>query len=252
MASEKTNQVKSGESALLSSWLHTDQTKLKSKCLHHIQGGLALTKLGPAEQRTQLVVPEGETMQSFRDRFLKAFPPIADGDATAEWVRHTSEERKWLLENGRVVAPTLEPGEMILWDSGMPHASIPGLLAEGQATRGVRMSAFVSMHPIDLLQDADLAVRRAMLDKGNTSGHRVTAEGKHKPFLECKFPFMGRTYGKEMPAFKTDRRLGGFKRTYEAYAADEPPECEVTRKTAELCGGYGYVRAKGLKRSLGA
>ena len=235
---ELAHQVKTGEAELLASWCHTDQAKTKSQCLHHIQGGLALTRLGVSEQRTQLVVPKtGETMQSFRDRFLAAFPPgprIKGFDPEREeWIKHTAEERKWLIENGRILAPVLEPGEMILWDSGVPHASTPGPLVDAPARR-CRMSAFVSALPIELVDTADLDVRKEMLEKGVTSGHRVTAKGSQRPYLECKFAETGRTYGKALPDFKMGRKVGGFKRAYEEGNAES-----TAYQMAQMCGGYG-------------
>ncbi len=237
---ERVHQANSNESKLLASWAHTDQAKAKTQCLHHIQGALALTSLGEAEQRTQLVVPpEGETMQSFRDRFLAEFPPSAPikgkfDPERAEWVMHSTAERAWLIENGRIIAPTLEPGEMLLWDSGMPHASIPGPLpGYGQAERAVRMSTFVSALPIQLVDAADIAVRKQMLEKGVTSGHRVTAKGTNKPYLECKFANTGRTFGKALPSFKMDRKVSGFKRAFE-----EGDTESTAYKIAKMCGGY--------------
>ena len=58
-----------------SNWLHRDQAWKKTALCDHIQGALALSDLGPAELRTQIIVPqEGESAQSFNDRFLDAFP----------------------------------------------------------------------------------------------------------------------------------------------------------------------------------
>ena len=238
---ELKNQKDNNESELLSSWLHTDQAKSKTNCLEHIQMAIALNRIGKAEQRTQFVIPKsGETMQSFRDRFIQAFPPGDDKKSKTaereEWVAHTKEERKWLLENGRVFAPTLEPGEAILWDSGVPHASIVGPLQEGQAERNVRISVFVSALPIKLIDDEDLKVRREMLENGDTSGHRVTAPGIKVAYRQCKFSKVGQTYGKELPEFSTERVVTGIK------AAFESGEDSIAAKIAKFCGGYGYDR----------
>ena len=49
-----------------------------------------------------------------------------------------------------------------------------------------------------------------------------------------KFAETGRTYGKELPAFKMDRKVGGFRR------ADEEGDAEsIAYQTAKMCGGYG-------------
>ena len=123
---------------------------------------------------------------------------------------------------------------MILWDSGIPHASVPGALPDGQKERRVRMSTFVSAHPIELIDSADVAVRKGMLEKGVTSGHRVTAEGTNKPYLECKFADTGRTYGNAVPDFSMGRKVSGFKRAFESGDTES-----TAYKIAKMCGGYG-------------
>ena len=233
---ELVNQKKLGEPKLVASWLHTDQAKGKPQCMEHIQMAFALTPLGEAEQRTQIVAPRaGESLQSFRDRFIHAFPPqpVAKGKWDAEreeWIKHTPEERNWLLENGRVLTPTLEAGQAILWDSGEAHASLPGEVAAGQK-RGVRVSTFVSALPLS--DEEDLKVRRTMLENGDTSGHRVTAKGAKKGYRQCKFAKTGQTWGKKLPNFSSERVVSGFKRAFE-----EGDEDSVAFKVAKFCGGY--------------
>jgi len=218
-------------------WLHTDQAKGKPQCMHHFQGALALTKLGAAEQKTQLVIPkDGESMQSFRDRFVAAFPPLPSGNGKfdperSEWIKHTPQEKQWLVANGLVVSPHLLPGEMLIWDSGVPHASIPGELPAGQNERNVRISCFVSAIPLSLADPNDIKVRQNMLEKGVTSGHRVTELGKSGKFLECKFPKTGRTYGKKLPNYSESRIVSGFKR------ASNEEITSVAGKMAKFCGG---------------
>jgi hypothetical protein len=227
----------------LSSWLHTDQAKGKPQCMHHLQGALALTKLGEAEQRTQLVIPKAEeTIQSFRDRFVAAFPPepAIPGKPDAErseWIKHTDAEKDWLAQNGRVVCPTLEPGEMLIWDSGVPHASIAGALPVGQLDRRTRISVFVSAVPKSIVPPEDIKVRQYMLEKGFTSGHRVTEKGKKGKYLACKFEKKGRTYGNKLPDYSDARAVSGFKRAYEAEIAGDDYD-KIAAKMAKYCAGY--------------
>ena len=243
------------EAELVSSWLHIDQANGKRDCLLHIQGAFALTELGEAEQRTQFVIPkEGEKVQQFRDRFLDAFPVPEDepkkkgfDPEREEWISFKLDnniqktdpivvaKRKWLIENGKVYTPTLKAGEMVLWDSGVPHASIPGPRAMGQE-RGMRMSVFVSMLPADLVSDDERKKRDEMLDKLFTSGHRVTTYGKSGKVLACKFNETGRAYGKELPTFSKGRVVRASKRALEDTAA---PEDSVAQKIHKLCAGAG-------------
>mgnify|MGYP001166970814 FL=1 len=226
----------------LSSWLHTDQAKHKPQLLHHIQGALALTALGAAELRTQIVAPpEGETAQAFRDRFLAAFPPPPldqkkrkkGFDAEREeWIAHTADEKRWLADNGTPVAPQLEAGEMVLWASGMPHASVAGTLPANQDTHNPRISVFVSALPRRILSHAEVKYRQALLEKGVTSGHRVCEPGvRAGTFRQCLFSRIGRVYeGRRVPEY-ADIALKDFAR------ADASVDA-VHAGTAQFCGGY--------------
>ena len=236
---EVRNQRKKFERVMLSSWCHTDQAKAKTQCAEQYQGAFALNAIGEAEQRTQLVIPpEGMTIQEFRDAFIAAFPPETGGKKKSidpereEWIKHTDAERAWLIDNGRIVAPTLKAGQMLIWDSGVPHASIPGPAPPDGSERNVRISVFVSALPIQLIEEEDIKLRRKMLEQGDTSGHRVTSKGK-KGYRQCKFSKKGRTYpGEEIPNFATTRVVSGFKR------AIEDNEDTTAAKIARMCGGY--------------
>ena len=251
------NQIYNEGPDLVSSWLHIDQANTKKDCLIHVQGAFALTDLGTSEQRTQFIIPNPdseETIQEFRDRFLQAFPPDKEPKTSgfdperAEWISFALKDkiedtdpiviakRKWLIEHGHVYTPTLEAGEMVLWDSGVPHASIPGPTQPGQK-RNIRMSTFVSMLPAELVTPEERRVRDDMLEKMETSGHRVTTFGKSGKVLKCKFNESGRTYGKELPAFDKQRVVRASKRALAE--SDDKSEDSVARKIQRLCAGEG-------------
>ena len=235
-------------------WLHLDQANRKPEVLRHLQGALAITRLGAAEQKTVLVVPRrGETIQSFRDRYLAAFPTDPNEGKSldaerGEWLKHTIEQKRWLIANGRVVAPKLEPGDMLVWSSGVSHASAPGPLPPDQTERGMRITSFVSAIPKALCSEADIKKRQEILELGRTSGHRVlepslkiTKDADGKPvynesttrFRQCVFDRKGRIYpgggDDNLPEYKTDRVLGGFA---------EPGDCPLKQGMARFCGGY--------------
>ena len=255
------NQLYGEGDELVSSWLHIDQSNTKPDCLIHIQGAFALTELGEAEQRTQFIIPKPdseETVQEFRDRFLRTFDPRKEPKTSGsdperdEWISFALKDkvadtdplvvakRKWLIENGYVHTPTLKAGEMVLWDSGVPHASIPGPCTQPGQKRGIRMSTFVSMLPSALVSDEERKVRDEMLEKLDTSGHRVTALGKKGKVLKCKFAETGRTYGKELPEFNKQRVVRASKRALEELKDDEDDTTDsVAHRTQRLCAGIG-------------
>lgn len=237
----------------ISEWCHTDQAKGKVELLNHIQGALNIGgPLGPAELRTQLVVPkDGETAQSFRLRFLEAFPAVPCTEKKSfdaereEWIKHTLEEKQWLFENGQIIAPELASGQMLLWASGTPHASVSGPLPAGQRDRNVRMSVFVSAIPRCLVTSDELRFRQKIIELGRTSGHRVCVPGQKKAtYRQCLFGKSGRTYGKTLPTYHTDhvltdfKRYGGLKRGRDEEAIEDMCPSAVHRATARFCAGY--------------
>ena len=227
-----------------------DQAKGKPELLRHIQGALALTDLGPAEQRTQIAVPKpNESAQSLRYRMLEAFP--ADPDAKKgfdpereEWIAHTEEDKRFLAENADAVLPCLKKGQMLLWASGMAHASVPGALPEGQTERMIRASTFTSCVPRELVSTDEIAYRRNLLEKSVTSGHRVCEPGQKGKFRQCLFGKNGRTYGKELPPYDTSLVLknfkvySGLKRGRDEEEIDKVAPSKVHRAMARMCGGY--------------
>ena len=257
--------VLQAEGHLVPNWMHLDQANRKTEVLRCVQGALALTRLGPAEQKTVLVVPkEGETIQSFRDRFLREYPTDPNEKKSldaerGEWLKHTTDQRRWLAENGRVIAPELEPGDLLLWASGVSHASAPGPLAEGQTERGLRMTAFTSCVPLRLCSVAEIKKRQEILERGRTSGHRVlepsltitkdqaTGDATYKEsttsFRQCVFDLKANVYGgasEDAPSFNNDRVLSGFGEAATDVAADD----WVKRGTARFCGGYKLAVAE--------
>mmetsp|Transcript_22606 Transcript_22606/g.54406 ORF Transcript_22606/g.54406 Transcript_22606/m.54406 type:complete len:117 (-) Transcript_22606:156-506(-) len=108
--------------------------------------------------------------------------------------------------------------------------------SECSARRRDPRCVFVSALPASLVPPADLEVRRAMLERGDTSGHRVTTRGTNKPFLPCKFSRTGRTYSnsRPLPEYSAARVVSGFKR------ALDDAEASVAARTARMCGGYHF------------
>lgn len=220
------------------SWLHVDQSPSRPELLRHVQGMLALYDAGPAEMSTVLIAPrDGESAQSLRDRFLAAFPedPLDTKHQDAEkreWYKYSTEEKQWLADNGRVLKPELEKGDMLLWASGVAHASGLGGLAVGQTERGLRMSLAISCVPLALVSSEELAFRQAFLNIGLTSGHRVAEKKRNrKGFDKCSFPAKGNEWGGiKFPEYNTERRLGDFR--------TRRLNDKVHTDTARFCGGF--------------
>ena len=219
-------------------WLHFDQAHAKPELLQHMQGMVALYPAGQAEMSTILIAPrKGESAQSFRDRYIATFPmdPTDKKHVDAErreWMQFTTEQKQWLVDNGRVLKPRVEAGDMLIWASGVAHASGPDELPEGQTERGLRMSLMVSCVPRSLVSDEQIAFRKELLEKGRTSGHRVCEpKAKGKGYAQCIFGPKRQAYGGDQPpAYNLERRLSDFA----TRRSDDP----IHSATARFCGGY--------------
>lgn len=247
---------------LVSPWLHMDQSNFKKDCALFFQGAFALTDLSEKEQRTQFIIPNPEseeTIQMFRDRFLTEFPAedelkkksVSDAERE-EWVPLAIKDgdiaktdplvlkkRKWLIENGQVYTPTLKAGQMVIWDSGVPHASIPGPCDEVNEHRNIRVSTFVCMIPAELVTEEERNVRDKMLDKAETSGHRSTEVGKSGKVRKCAFKETGRVYGGAfLPKFSKETVVMASKRKLKETGDSERPD-SLANKTQRLCAGNG-------------
>ena len=80
----------------------------------------------------------------------------------------------------------------------------------------------------------NILVRREMLSKKLTSGHRVTSKGVKKKFLACKFSNTGQTWGKILKTFATSSVIPDVADAFEAGQEDS-----VAYKIAVFCGAFG-------------
>ena len=97
------------------------------------------------------------------------------------------------------------------------------------------MSIFVSARPVILHCKEDIWLRRQMLAKKLTSGHRVTTNGiKKNKFRACKFQSTGQTWGKKLKTFDTSGVISDVAAAFETGDVNS-----VEYKTAVFCGAYG-------------
>ena len=220
------------------SWLHFDQANSNPELLNYVQGMLALYPAGQAEMSTILIAPrKGESAQSLRDRYIAAFPtdPTNKKHMDAEkrsWMQFSAEQKRWFVRNANVRKPRLEAGDMLLWASGVAHASGPDELPPGQTERGLRVSLMISCVPRCLVGKEEILFRQELLQKGRTSGHRVCVpKVRGKGFAQCLFGRKRQAWGGDQPpVFNTERLLSDF--------GTRRPDDEIHSATARFCGGY--------------
>lgn len=251
----------------LANWLHTDERRSRRDLCHWIQGVLSLEDLGPAELRTQVVgAPEGMTAQAFTDSFCDTFPnPTAnhkgkfskpDAKKSARrvtmeqgWCDHSTEEKKWLVANGKPIAPIVKKGQIFLWCSKMPHANMAFDLPEGQDDYRMRIAVLVNAIPKEAAWPGEVEKRREMLEKKRTSGHMVVSEGERPGTLKQQLFQIAPHYpgGPNKYSFDVKKAtlptMDNFKQYLKPRSEWLNPDVtselgQVHAKTARLCGGY--------------
>ena len=241
---ETRNMSEKNPYPMFSTWLHSDQPHEMGEMFNTIQGAFALTDHGPGTLRTQILAPlPGETAQGMRDRFRKAFPE-PHGETNAN--QHPDAHKKWFLQNCRIVLPVVPKGCMLLWASGLPHASHIETHIDNAPTDagelGTAIRTFVCMIPRELVPREEIVFRRELLEKGVTSCHQVTEVGKRGKPKQALFSLTGRTYGKQLPNFNlslVQRNFGIYKNLKRGDPRiKEIAPSNIHSGTARICGGY--------------
>ena len=67
----------------------------------------------------------GETIQIVMDEFYTTFADdlASRRDPAHAFLKFTAQQQHWLAQKLRIVKPVLQPGDLLLWLSGVPHCS---------------------------------------------------------------------------------------------------------------------------------
>ena len=97
----------------------------------------------------------GQTLQTVMDSFKEKFKSELNSrpNQVHPFLKFTLEQRYWFQTNMTVVKPVLQPGDLLLWLSGVPHCSH----ATGEH-RVARLGLFITAN---LRRDADKEALRS-------------------------------------------------------------------------------------------
>tara|TARA_B100000482_G_scaffold169110_1_gene134817 strand:+ start:3470 stop:4453 length:984 start_codon:yes stop_codon:yes gene_type:complete len=155
----------------LPKWFHRDQKMMNKKACDCVQGLLSLSTVKEGEHSTILMVPHTciqDLTNEFYDRF---FDPSEHFKNDSDWHYFSKDELAFLKERCDIVKPNLNPGDMLLWLSCIPHAAAPGF---SSSPRSMRIAMFNAMMPRQLVSERILKKRKRIANTGLTTTHNVT------------------------------------------------------------------------------
>jgi len=154
----------------LPKWFHRDQKMSNKKACDCVQGVLNLSTVREGEHSTILMVPR-TTIQDLTNKFYdRFFDPSQYSKNDHDWHNFSQDELSFLKEHCDIVKPNLDPGDMLLWLSCIPHAAAPGF---SSSPRNMRIAMFNAMIPRQLVNDRVLKKRKRIANTGLTTTHNV-------------------------------------------------------------------------------
>lgn len=237
---------------------HCDQSKFRAVSSSH-QCFLTLTEADLQDVSTVLLAPTKEwSLQGVQDELKRAFPdfytPTAKTDTRKRKRDQASlsasggykegyffppEQRDHLIEKNicKVIKPKLMPGDMLVWDSAMPHYggcyNVPG------ATRGPRLGLISAFAPKNMVPHKIVEKRKEWIGGGYATGQQVIFAERHKSTLPrcARFnvtdPRMPPAY-KVLQEMRQRIRKGEEPRMYEDREDDDEETKEYRAKLRSL------------------
>ena len=169
---------------------HCDQNRYLRRACESLQ---IFCPLKAGDLATILLAPTAEwTLQDVLDELTAKFPDSYQAPATGKRKRQhndlhedgfffPAEHRDYLLSIGAVemIRPRLEPGDLLIWSSAIPHCSgqYPSVLK--RADRAPRLGIIVGFAPKALLSAAARELRAKVVGAGFATGQQVLRPSKH-------------------------------------------------------------------------
>jgi len=152
-----------------SGWLHVDQDALRGNAREMLQGLVHLT--APVSESTGGLVLVDRSHRTVFPRLADQYGEALRANNGDDYFELSRDDD--VYTEGPVICCRLAPGDMVVWDSRVAHASHPPSRPPADPTSLVRLCAYVCMAP----PSADEAVRRARraaFDDGQTTTHWPT------------------------------------------------------------------------------
>ena len=177
---------------------HIDQRRDRISTSESHQIYVALTKTSHADLSTAFLSPtNGWSIEGVAIALRHQFPDFYNdrkrkrGDIAEEGYKFPGEQQDWLLAQRMctVVKPSLNPGDLLIWSSALPHCGATGVHAPGQRRRA-RLGVVTAFAPAALVPPAIQALRRKIVGGGFATGQQILHASKHG----CTFPSTLRRY----------------------------------------------------------
>ena len=152
-----------------SGWLHVDQDALRGNQREMLQGLVHLT--APVSESTGGLVLVDRSHRTVFPRLADQYGDALRANAGDDYFELSREDDAYA--EGPVICCRLEPGDIIIWDSRVAHASHPPSRPPADPTSLVRLCAYVCMAPPSADEAVRLA-RREAFDEGQTTTHWPT------------------------------------------------------------------------------
>jgi hypothetical protein len=171
---------------------------------------------------TIILVPKGNwTLQGIIDRLTERFPeayvlqPVVTGkkraltqtfgDKHPEGFDFDPAHRDYLISIDAVemIKPVLNPGDMLIWSSAIPHCS--GIIESGiKATaRSPRLGIITAFTPKSMVSEKARTLRADVVGKGFATGQQILYPGKHG---SSDFNYIWRNPPEKIPRAYKDHR----------------------------------------------
>ena len=223
---------------------HIDQCPDNTSTADAQQCFLTLTPADHIDMSTIVLAPRGDwTVQGMMDKAREKFPT-----AFSQTMRNPGdngmmfrpEVQEWLIARGiaKAIKPKLQPGDVFIWSSAIPHCAGAATPPPGVARRP-RLGIISGFYPADMVSEAAKAKRRKIV-----GGHRATGQQVHEPGMHMAWPMNFRWIGKDkwpevylkIQKTREDIRLGKRMRLYEDEDNDTEAEREHKRMFRSLLG----------------
>ena len=167
---------------------HCDQNRFRRKsCESHqifcplVVGELSTLLLSPRDPWTLQGIIDVLTEQFPSDYKKPTVGPVSRGEMRSEGYQFDPSHRDYLLSINAVelVKPTLNPGDLLVWSSAIPHCSGVYANTTPRIQRSPRLGIITAFAPKELVSEQARELRKKVVGGGFCTGQQIRYPSKH-------------------------------------------------------------------------
>mgnify|MGYP001195136175 CR=1 FL=1 len=223
---------------------HIDQRPDNTSIADAQQCFLTLTPAQDKDMSTVVLAPCGKwtaqgMMDKAREQFPDAFKPTKKNPGD-NGMMFSPDVQEWLIANGiaKAIKPKLEPGDVFIWSSAIPHCAGAAKPPRG-VKRHPRLGIISGFYPASMVPDQAKEKRREIVGSHQATGQQVHEPGKHmawpQAFRWMKSEAWPQLY-KDIKETRQAVRSGKRPRIYEDHVLDSESAKETKRLFRSLLG----------------